>query len=292
MGARIGILFSLFIASWLLFSLISYGIAIPVFGLDAADMGNLDDYNVVQAMKFAQSIMTIGAFAAPVFFYRKIRKENMGSLFQKSNFRVDLLLIAALMLITALPLISFLAEWNASWSFPAGLEPVFRSLEDKALEITYGFLKVNTVGELFINLIIIAALPAICEELFFRGAMQQWALMGMNKHLAIWITAIVFSLVHAQAYGFVPRTLLGGLFGYLALWGGNLIYPIVAHFVNNAIMVVLVYYINKEALGSELETFGANDGEHFYVLISLFLVIVTLSFYRLIVLGNTTQIED
>ena len=214
------------------------------------------------------------------------------SFFRSQCSGLDLTLISSLILITALPLISFLAAWNADWVFPEGIESIFRSLEDKAMEITYAFLKVNTIGELLINILIIAALPAICEELFFRGAMQQWALKGMNKHVAIWITAILFSLIHFQAYGFVPRALLGGLFGYLAIWGGNLIYPIVAHFVNNALMVVLMYYINKNELGPELETFGANDGEYFYVLISLFLVIVTLSFYRLIILGNATDIDD
>ena len=74
----------------------------------------------------------------------------------------------------------------------------------------------------------------------FRGVLQQ--LLGGRRHVAIWLTAVIFSAIHMQFYGFVPRMLMGALFGYVFVWTGSLWVPIVMHFVNNG-MAVLVYYI-------------------------------------------------
>jgi hypothetical protein len=108
-------------------------------------------------------------------------------------------------------------------------------------------LNVDTIGGLIVNLLLMALLPALAEELTFRGILQR--LIGKKQedkgivpHMAIWVTAIVFSAIHMQFYGFIPRMLMGALFGYVFVWTGSLWVPIVMHFVNNG-MAVLVYYI-------------------------------------------------
>jgi membrane protease YdiL (CAAX protease family) len=96
--------------------------------------------------------------------------------------------------------------------------------------------------DLIINLIVLAIIPAFAEELLFRGCIQQvlkeWS---KNAHVAIWGTAILFSFVHFEFYGFLPRMLLGALLGYLFYWSGNLWVPIIAHLVQNGGQVVLAY---------------------------------------------------
>ena len=126
----------------------------------------------------------------------------------------------------------------------AGLEAKLRLMEETAGTATFAFLDVSTIGGLLVNLFIIAVLPAIGEEFFFRGILQRlfkdWT---KNIHISIFITAFLFSAVHMQFFTFLPRFLLGLLFGYLLFWSKNIWLPVFAHFVNNAIAVLVYYFI-------------------------------------------------
>ena len=121
----------------------------------------------------------------------------------------------------------------------------------------------------------VAVLPAIGEELLFRGVIQKifinWT---KNAHWGIWISAILFSAMHLQFYGFVPRMLLGVAFGYLLVWSGSMWLPIAAHFFNNGIAVIAMYLIDKGLLSPEVETFGTTSDSYYSVAISVVLVAV------------------
>jgi hypothetical protein len=96
-------------------------------------------------------------------------------------------------------------------------------------------------------MVVIGIIPAVGEEFLFRGLIQnQLQSLTRNAHWAIWITGILFSTIHIQFYGFVPRMLLGVLFGYMYVWSGNLIYPMLAHFANNGFQVVMLYLYKSE----------------------------------------------
>ncbi|MEL7006274.1 MAG: CPBP family intramembrane glutamic endopeptidase, partial [Bacteroidota bacterium] len=100
-----------------------------------------------------------------------------------------------------------------------------------------------------VAIIVIAVIPAIGEEIVFRGMLQnELHTASKNAHVAIWVSAIIFSAIHMQFFGFFPRLLLGALFGYLYYWSGNLIIPILAHFINNGFSLVLVYLSTGEGL--------------------------------------------
>jgi membrane protease YdiL (CAAX protease family) len=108
---------------------------------------------------------------------------------------------------------------------------------------------------LLIALVIIAVLPAIGEELVFRGLIQNELFRGTkNIHVSIWIAAFLFSAIHIQFFGFVPRLLLGALFGYLYYWSGNLSLAILAHFVNNAVSVVALYLYQHGKFTFDIES--------------------------------------
>lgn len=155
-------------------------------------------------------------------------------------------IFAVLAFIFSYFLAAFLAQWNKGMELPSAmheLEQLLRSMEDAALETTDLLLSGKSLSTLILNLIIVAGFAAVAEEMFFRGALQQFIHEKFpNGHVAVWLTALVFSIVHFQFYGFLPRLLLGALLGYLFLYTRNLWVPVIFHFINNALIVVLHYF--------------------------------------------------
>ena len=141
-----------------------------------------------------------------------------------------------MMLIT--PFIGLLLEWNMMISFPEWLMQF--DINSEAFVIA--FLQMDTIWDLFYTILVIAVVPAIGEELLFRGYLQQklgnWL---RNPHTAILITAFLFSAIHFHFQGMIPRFALGVLLGYLFYWSNSLWLPILAHFVNNAQAVIFSY---------------------------------------------------
>jgi membrane protease YdiL (CAAX protease family) len=152
-------------------------------------------------------------------------------------------------------------------------------------------LQADTIGQLILNIGLMALLPAFAEELTFRGTLQQILkgegvrVTGYRTHAAIWITAFVFSAIHMQFYGFIPRMLMGALFGYMLVWTGSLWIPVTMHFTNNA-LAVIAYYIEHSAFSIQhsdiniADTFGAGDTWYIGVISLLITCPGLLIFYR------------
>jgi hypothetical protein len=175
----------------------------------------------------------------------------------------------------------------------SGIENWMKDSEDKAAELTEAFLKVDTIWGLFFNIFMIAILPAVGEELLFRGVIQRiFTNMTKNNHWGIWISAILFSALHLQFYGFIPRMLLGVLFGYLLVWSGSMWLPIAAHFVNNGVAVVAMYLIDKGNLNPEVENVGSTSGSYYIAVISLLFVCVLLWVFKRQNTENELRSED
>ncbi len=77
--------------------------------------------------------------------------------------------------------------------------------------------------------------------------------------MGIWVSAILFSALHMQFYGFFPRMLLGAFFGYLLLWSGSLWLPIIAHFVNNCVAVIFYYLKFNGIKVVDIEIIGTGE---------------------------------
>ena len=159
-------------------------------------------------------------------------------------------------MIVFVPFMNLAIRWNQSLSLPekfSAIETWMRNKEASAQLITDQLLNVHSLGALVLLIFVIGILTGIGEEALFRGLLQKllWEKTG-NKHAAIWIGAIIFSTVHFQFFGFIPRMLLGAFFGYLLVWSGNIWLPITAHFFNNSITVVFRYIENQ---GYELSYF-------------------------------------
>lgn len=155
------------------------------------------------------------------------------------------LLLAVIAIASIQPVVGLIGEWNQQINLPE----YFHLLEQQAQQTTERvFLTDLSTSALITNVLIFALLPAISEEFFFRGIIQQTIRkISNNAHLAVWITAIIFSFIHFQFYGFFPRILLGALLGYIFVWSKSLWLPILIHFINNAVMIILFiqYHDNK-----------------------------------------------
>jgi membrane protease YdiL (CAAX protease family) len=199
----------------------------------------------------------VGLVLIPFFYARGIEKINPLTFFSgKINGKI--LLLTAGIIIFFMGFNSVVIDWNSKITFPEFLkdfEMWARRTEDLATEITKFLTQFDSPLQFILALFVIAVFAGIGEELVFRGLLQP-ALHRLTKniHVAIWLSAILFSTLHLQFFGFVPRVLLGALFGYLYYWSGNLAVPMFAHFVNNALGVVAVYLVQKGVTDMDVET--------------------------------------
>ena len=174
------------------------------------------------------------------------------------------------------PALNLIVSWNEAMHLPdfmSGIEDWMRANEDSAMEATKKLLSINTVGALITTVFLVGALTGVGEELTFRGILQNLVTeKSNNHHIAIWITAILFSAIHFQFFGFFPRMLLGAFFGYLLVWSRSIWLPIYAHFLNNSMAVVAAYMLNINLTTDEYEKVGTVDnGTIWMALVSLLL---------------------
>ena len=246
----------------------------------ASLLTDLQNENTIFSLKFLQAWSSVGIFIVPPFLFAYL---SGNSLSFKSVSRQQLMLTAVIMFF-AMPLINGLSLWNEQLHLPGFLESIeawMRAAEAKAMAITEAFLAVNTPLGLAVNILIIAIIPALGEELLFRGVVQKELSKWSGKvHLSIWITAFLFSAIHLQFLGFFPRFLIGGLLGYMFYWSGSIWLPILAHFVNNAVAVILYYMVAKGRLAADVETIGVNEGQMSMLLISFLSVGLLLYLLR------------
>lgn len=242
----------LIVASAIVITLLAFLIGLPFFGLDTimgAFTGNLENITVLKYFQMAQSIalFIVPALLAGLLF----GKNTMQYLyFKRQNVTPLTILMVTFLLLAAIPLIDFTGYLNQQIHLPdwmQGFEKWMLSMEENGMIIIEKFTRVHTLGGLLINIIMIGVLPALGEEMLFRGTIQPlMKQMFGNVHAAVWVTALLFSTMHMQFLGFFPRILLGAVMGYLLVWSGSLWLPIVAHFVNNTTGVVLYYlYYNN-----------------------------------------------
>ncbi len=243
------------------------------------DPGIMNDTNnpqVVSALKLMQAFSAIGLFIVPVLAAAFLFDTNLFAWLKLnvSPKAIQILLVLLTILISG-PVINYMMELNKHLSLPEilkSLEEWMRDSEDRADEITKVFLEVSGLGGLLVNLFVIALLPAIGEELLFRGGVQKLLIeMTKNKHAGIILSAIAFSALHLQFYGFLPRMMLGIYLGYLVLWSGSLWLSIFAHFINNAGAVILFFLQKRNQLSFDPDTIGTQTGDNMFLLTSMLL---------------------
>ena len=238
--------------------------------------------NGKSAMVFYQVATHFFMFtAAPLVFLVMSEPSVKRYLFQKKNY-LGLILLSAVLALLIMPANSWLINWNAKMVLPEalkGFEAWAKQKEELLAELTKYLTQFDTVGQMLMGLVAFALVPAIGEELVFRGIVQRnFGTWFKNHHVAIWITAFIFGAIHVQFYGFFPRMLLGALFGYLYFWSKNLWVPIAAHFMNNGFTVFLLYLQQNKVVNADIESTDAMPWH--FGLISLLLSLAVLFYLR------------
>ena len=202
------------------------------------------------------SSLVLFVFTALVYWYG-IEKKQLADFSSRKGHGTGIFLLVFAIQLAFMPFNGHLAALNENIEFPAalkGLEDTLKEMERSAGEITEFLAGTDTLPQLLMNILVIGIIAGIGEELIFRGIVLRKILKSLNNvHVAVWLSAIIFSAIHFQFYGFLPRTMLGALFGYLYVWTGNIRIPIAAHIFNNSLAVVLYYLMRKEVISPELE---------------------------------------
>lgn len=294
----IGILFRMFGIYFVGFAIVALVFKFGI-GIDLQNVTTILEKDIPLAEK--QNFLLLVQTIAPlvqfillpfiyIFFYQKILINDVVSL---NTWKAATFFALAVMLyFTFLPVLEFLIKWNQSWVLPDSWSAIEKSLydmEEKAREITELIIKYDTKTGFIKVLFVVAILPAIGEELFFRGLLQnEIKYLTGNIHVAVWFSAIAFSFVHFQFFGFVPRMCLGLLFGYLYVWSGNILIPMGLHFLNNgATLILMNAYRDKY---EEMEKGTLEDMSIFPVLI--FTVLTGVIIYYLNKMYKERKIAD
>lgn len=230
-----------------------------------------------------QAINHVGTFLLPALAYWYLIERRTWQQFNaRPLWAVAGLGLVALVVIGFMPFDGLIIEWNQNLHLPptlASLEAWIRNQEKSLAGITKYLTTFNTTGQLVVALLVIAVIPAIGEEVLFRGVLQRnFSYWTGNGHVGIWLAAVLFSAIHIQFLGFFPRMLLGALFGYLYAWSGNLWVPIGAHFVNNGFTVLMVYLHERKMTTVDIE--GSESVPVLLAMLSLALTAGLLYYFR------------
>lgn len=241
---------------WVLMMALGTAIALGLYSL-------LPDRTAVGSLKALQAMQVLFLFILPALGVAWLFWDKPAEWLGLTVFPAPKVwLYAFLLMLVMLPGINLLSYWNQQLSLPdclSGLEEQMKFYEAQSEELIRQFMNTTSVGGLLINLGLMALLPAVGEELAFRGVLQH-TLTPRTPHLAIWATAVIFSFVHFQFYGFVPRMLMGALFGYVLCWTGSLWVTMLMHFTNNAVVTLLYFICMRGGYNPEdLDAVGSGD---------------------------------
>ena len=244
-------------------------------------LGNLGltEADIVQ-LYLIQGTSTLVLFVAiPAFHLKVIENKSLFLFFKKSfsPFEAGAVILIGFSFMAALvPVI----EWNKNIVLPnelAGIENLMKSMEDRADKLTQLLTSFTDLPTLILAIFVIGVIPAVGEEILFRGLIQNYMQRAMrNLHAAIWVTAFLFGFFHLQFYGLFPRIFLGALFGYIYYWTGNIKFAMLGHFFNNTFTLLMIYFYNIGWIEFNID----NTRDMNWMVISLFFITCCALIYR------------
>jgi membrane protease YdiL (CAAX protease family) len=264
-----------FLAAWI------YGFRVS----EVLALGTYDDPGYLAASKLIQIIGSVGTFIIPALLFSYLFEGDILSFYRFRNpVTGPPMIFVILMMVSVIPFINYMAEINLRMDIPIrALDQLLHTLEDTAEEMMQAFIATKSLWGLLVNLLMIGVIAAIGEELIFRGLLQRLIQeMVKNAHIAILITAVLFSAFHFQFFSFLPRFVLGVILGYMMYYGRSIWYPILAHFVNNSMGVVYYFFNSRGNNEDMLEEIGTSTLIPVAAVVSLtlFLLFALLWYYQ------------
>lgn len=223
-----------------------------------------------------QAITTCGAFLIPsIWLINKKKKLTPDYILLKNRFKSNMFLSFLLLYLLISPGITYLENWAQTWQLPANMETYFSqktALTEKTMEMIFN---TSSPIQFVAATLVIAFLAGISEEFFFRGCIQNLILeWSKKKHLSIWITAIIFSAVHLDLAGFLPRLLLGAMLGYSYALSSSIWLPISLHTLNNLLMCFILLGTYHNRIPDLSEGIGILPGILSLVLATLLMILM------------------
>jgi uncharacterized protein len=247
-------------------------------GLATVEKLNLK--NAYISAQFAGSF--IGLIILPLLYILYLRNDLKFIFRIKKGKPLPLIALSIIIFLCFLPLVNTVNEWNQSLHLPASmseLELSFKNMEDQVTKIIDLIIYYENFPQFLIIFFLIAIMPALGEELLFRGIVQnQLMQIFRNPHAAIIIASFLFSFIHFQFFGFFPRMFLGLLFGYLYYWSGNILIPISLHCLNNGLTLINMNLLKDGQ--TEIDLSSARNISLSAIIFSLVLSVVLLYIYR------------
>jgi len=254
------------ITSWFIFQLLALFSGMFIFSLDFENamrvLSDFRDPSGINFIKYVQAVTSLGLFIVSSLFIAWIMDPDpTGYLQLKKIPKIYPILLILLLTVVILPFSNLMTEINGKLQLGGILENIqlfFENKEQEVEELMKKFLQVNGIIPFTVNVLIIAFLPAIGEELLFRGVLQKLFIsLFKNVHIGIIVTAFIFSALHLQFLSFLPRFILGIIFGYIVVWSLSLWPAIIAHFLNNLLAVIYYQYHYNGKIGNDLEMIGS-----------------------------------
>jgi membrane protease YdiL (CAAX protease family) len=252
----------LFFAGMFIGQFLGLAIAMIVSGIQLNEVPELLSFPFNEKKRMALLLLQgLGAFGgfiiAGIIYITVVERIKISRMFNLKNISLWAIILAIVVVISFMFVNTIFIEWNMNLSFPdflGGFENWAREKEEELKMVTEFLTEFNSLNQFLIVFLVVAIIPAVGEELIFRGILQnKLHLLFKNVHVAIIITSILFSGFHLQFFGFIPRLFLGVLFGYMYYWSGNLWYPILAHFTNNGLTLILIYLYQAGMIQVDIE---------------------------------------
>lgn len=238
------ILLGLWIAGFLVAGILTLGISIAMGGNLMNIMNDVQNPKNIATLRLIQVVSTAAVFFLPAYFTALIMNRRPWN-FLGFNRRFDMkqLTVALALMFFAALTAGALAQFTELIPLPNNLTAIFKNLESKYAEQVEAIANMKSFADYLLALFMIALLPGLFEETFFRGGMQNLLTRSINPAFAIAITSIIFSLIHFSYYGFLSRVCLGVVLGLIYYHSQNLWLSIIAHMFNNAIAITQMYVL-------------------------------------------------
>jgi membrane protease YdiL (CAAX protease family) len=282
-GVKIILLAGLCLLGLLIAIILGGIISIPFILGEGADTSKLTSN--LNLMRTLQLLTHIFLFLVPAIVFAFLMSRKPAIYLEADRFpSLKNIGISLLVMILAYPMVLYAAEINMKLLLPEslkGFENWIKETEESAKNMVEMLLGVKTLGALAFNIFLVAIVPGVGEELIFRGIIlklfRQWT---GRVHIAVWISAIIFSAIHFQFLGFLPRVVLGLIMGYLFVYGRNIWLPIIAHFFNNSMAVVAFYLAHNNYLDIDVDNVEMGTIGPFVALASLSLTMLAFFYFR------------
>lgn len=230
------------------------------------DMAGSMQNSTLDSLRVMQISQTIGMFIFPAVGMAFLSSKKPWKWLGFQPMITKEALLAIVIMIAFIPGINLIAELNGMIPVPQWM----MDMEKNADEMIKSLLITKSFGTFSINLLMVGILPAIGEELFFRSLLQKYFIrLTKSPNWGIFITSFIFSAIHMQFLGFIPRFLMGMAFGYIYLWTGTIVIPMLMHFVNNGLAVVLYYMVGLGHAPMDIEDIGSVSQGWMWGVISL-----------------------